>query len=314
MRCWCSFTAARTSSDPRAPRTRTSVQQVLDLVTRLCVDPGDAVWLEDPGYIGARAVFEAAAVRIVPVPVDDHGLDVAEGVRLAPQARLAYVTPGHQAPLGATLPIDRRLALLAWAEAQGAWVIEDDYDSEYRYRGRPVPALQSLDRAGVVVHTGTFSKTLLPALRLAYAVLPERLLERFVAAKSIMDRFTPVLGQAVLADFIEAGHFGRHLRRMRELYAERRSALLQALERELRDQVQVAGANAGLDVTLFLPPGCRERAVQSALAQQRIEAYPLGAHALRAKLRPGLVLGFAAFSPARLQRSVAQLARTLLHG
>jgi GntR family transcriptional regulator/MocR family aminotransferase len=288
-----------------------SVQQVIDLVTRLTVEPGQSVWMEDPGYVGAHAVFQACRVNMVPVPVDAHGLDVEAGVRLAKDARLAYVTPGHQAPLGATLPIDRRLALLAWAEAHGAWILEDDYDSEYRYRGRPLPALQSLDRADVVVHTGTFSKTLLPTIRLAYVVLPDALIEPFIAAKSIVDRYTPTLVQAALADFIAAGHFGRHLRRMRELYAERRSALQQALERELGDAVEVVGTNAGLDLNVFLPAGTKEQRVISALTEVGIEAHALTPYYLRAPKRPGLILGFAAFSAARLQRSVAQLAGVL---
>jgi GntR family transcriptional regulator / MocR family aminotransferase len=288
-----------------------SVQQVIDLVTRITLDPGDLVWMEDPGYVGARAVFAAAGVQIVPVPVDAHGIDVAAGIRLAPRARLAYVTPGHQAPLGVTQTIDRRLALLDWARGHGALILEDDYDSEYRYEGRPVPALQGLDRAGLVVHTGTFSKTLLPSFRLAYAVLPESLLERFLTAKSIVDRFTPALAQAVLADFIEGGHFGRHLRRMREIYAERRAALLSALASELGGAVQVLGASAGLDVTVLLPARSNERAVCRALAQASLEFMPLAPHAISARTGPGLVLGFAAFSPARLRRSVGLLARAL---
>jgi GntR family transcriptional regulator/MocR family aminotransferase len=172
-----------------------STQQVLDIAARLCLNAGDMVWMEDPGYRGARAILVAAGAKVVPVPVDAHGLDVEVGVRLASRARLAYVTPGRQTPLGVTMSIERRVALLRWAQEGRALVIEDDYDSEYRYEGRPVPALQGLDRAGVVLHTGTFSKTLLPSLRLAYAVVPDSMLEAFVAAKSILDRFTPPLLQ-----------------------------------------------------------------------------------------------------------------------
>ncbi|APR77896.1 Transcriptional regulator, GntR family domain / Aspartate aminotransferase [Minicystis rosea] len=288
-----------------------SVQQALDIAARLTIDPGDEVWLEDPGYIGARVVLAAAGATIVPVPVDALGIDVAAGVRLAPEARLAYVTPGHQAPLGFTLTIERRLALLDWARERRALVVEDDYDSEYRYEGRPVPALQGLDRAGVVLHTGTFSKTLLPSLRLAYAVVPDALVDRFVAAKSIFDRFTPPLGQAALADFIEEGHFGRHLRRMREIYAERRAALLSAIEAELGDTLTVVGANAGLDVAVQLPSTMDDRTVERDLAGAGVEAIAISHEALRRRDVNGLLLGFAAFSPARLRKVVATAAATI---
>jgi GntR family transcriptional regulator/MocR family aminotransferase len=287
-----------------------SVQQALDIAARLTIDPGDEIWMEDPGYPGARAVLEAAGAAIVPVPVDDQGIDVAAGVRLAPLARMAYVTPGHQAPLGVTLTIDRRLALLGWAQERRALVVEDDYDSEYRYEGRPVPALQGLDRAGVVLHAGTFSKTLLPSLRLAYAVVPDALLDRFVAAKSILDRFTPPLGQAALADFIEGGHFGRHLRRMRELYAERRAALLAAIAADLGDTLTVVGASAGLDVAVRLPEGVDDRAAEADLAAAGVEAFALSRHALKRRDVSGLLLGFAAFSPARIRKSIATVAAT----
>ena len=289
-----------------------SVQQALDVAARLTLDAGDEVWMEDPGYAGARAVLQAAGATIVPVPVDAQGIDVAAGVRRAPRARLAYVTPGHQAPLGVTLTIDRRLALLGWARQSLALVVEDDYDSEYRYEGRPVPALQGLDRAGVVLHLGTFSKTLLPSLRLAYAVVPDALLDPFAAAKSILDRFTPPLGQAVLADFLDGGHFGRHLRRMREIYAERRAALLAAITAELGGALTVVGASAGLDLAARLPKGTDDRALADELAAAGVETLALSRHALERRDVSGLLLGFAAFSLARLRRSVATASATIL--
>jgi GntR family transcriptional regulator / MocR family aminotransferase len=289
-----------------------SAQQVLDLVGRLTLDPGDVAWLEEPGYVGARAVLAAHGARLFGVPVDAQGFDLAHAVAHAPSARLVYVTPGRQAPLGVTLSLERRVALLAWARAHGALVIEDDYDSEYRYEGRPVPALQGLDVSGVVVHVGTFSKTLLPSLRLAYAVIPEPLLDRFLAAKSIVDRFTPPLAQAVLADFIEQGHFARHLRRMRELYAERRATLLTSLTRALGDgALEVLGTSAGLDLALRLPRTLSDRALAQQLATRGVEAIPLSSYTLDGRSESGLILGFAAFSPARLRRSVGILADVL---
>ncbi len=285
-----------------------SVQQALDLAARLLLDPGDEIWMEDPGYTGARVVLAAAGAKVVPVPVDAHGLDVAAGVRRAPSARMAYVTPGHQAPLGVTMTLERRMALLSWAAKRRALVIEDDYDSEYRYEGKAVPALFGLDRAGVVLHTGTFSKTMLPSLRLAYAVVPERLVDAFVSAKSVLDRFTPPLGQAALADFIEGGHFGRHLRGMRALYAERRRALLDAIGTELDDAVEVVGASAGLDVAVRLPKRVEDRVAERELEALGIESIALSRQALARRDVNGLLFGFAAFSPARLRKSVATLA------
>ena len=284
-----------------------SVQQALDLAARLVLDPGDRAWIEDPAYVGARASLEAAGAAVVPIPVDDRGLDVAHGIACAPDARLAYVTPAHQAPLGVTLSLERRLMLLDWARRRGAWIFEDDYDSEFRYEGRPLPALQGIDRAGVVLHAGSFSKTLFPSLRLAYVIVPDALLDRFVAAKTIVDRFTPPFAQAVLADFLVEGHFGRHLRRMRELYAERRAALLDALASELGDGLEVIGANAGLDVSAWLPSGVDDRAAVRALEGASIEAFALSMQAINPPARGGVLLGFAAFSPARLRRSAASM-------
>jgi GntR family transcriptional regulator/MocR family aminotransferase len=199
------------------------------------------------------------------------------------------------------------MALLEWASRNGSFVIEDDYDSEYRYESRPLPALQGLDQGGLVVHTGTFSKTLLPSLRLAYAVVPERLLDKLLAAKSIVDRFTPPLLQGALADFMEAGHFGRHLRRMRELYAERRTALLDALADELGDAVTVVGSSAGLDMCVRLAPGVDDRKVERDLADNRIDVFAVSRNAIEPLARGGLLLGFAPYSPARLRKAVAAM-------
>ena len=284
-----------------------SVQQALDLVARLVLDPGDRAWIEDPSYVGARSALAATGATLVPIPVDDAGLDVAGGIARAPDARLAYLTPAHQAPLGVTLSLDRRSMLLEWARRSGAWIFEDDYDSEFRYEGRPVPALQGLDGTGRVVHAGSFSKTLFPALRLAYVVVPDALLDPFLAAKSIADRFTPPFSQAVLAQFIADGHFGRHLRRMRELYAERRAALLGALAIEVGDGLEVIGANAGLDLSAWLPRGVDDDAAVRALSAASIEAASLSAQTLAPGARSGLQLGFAAFSPARLRKGAAAM-------
>src|SRR5215510_2142795 len=190
-----------------------SVQQALELTARLLCDADEAVWLEDPGYLGARAILHAAGVRVIPVPVDAEGLQVATGQRMGSEARLAYVTPAHQAPLGVCLSLARRLALLDWAQRVGAWIFEDDYDGDFRYTGRPVAALQALDQQERVIYAGSFSKMLFPALRIAYMVLPADVVDAFAAARSVTARYAPLWDQMILADFIAEGHYARHLRR-----------------------------------------------------------------------------------------------------
>src|SRR5215470_8049909 len=199
------------------------VQEALDLAARLFVDRGDRILMEGPGYIGAAQTFEAVGAKILQTGMDDEGMTLPR--RNACGVRLVYVTPGHQFPLGTTMSLSRRLALLEWARACGALIFEDDYDGEFRYRGHPIPALQGLDRSSCVLYAGSFSKVLFPSLRLAYLVVPADLVDRFASAKSLTTRHAPVLEQAVLRAFIDEGHFARHIRRMREIYAERLAAL-----------------------------------------------------------------------------------------
>ena len=235
-------------------------QQALEISARVLLDPGSRVWIEEPGYRGARDVLTLAGARLVPVPVDGEGLDVAAGMARdsqLPQARAAYVTPSHQYPLGATMSASRRLQLLDWAQRSGAWILEDDYDSEYRYESLPVAALQGLDRDSRVLYIGTFSKVLFPALRLGYLVIPADLVARFAAVREAMDIFPPALYQAVLTDFILEGHFARHLRRMRLLYRERRDALVEALGKELG--AELAGARGTGGAAPGRGPGGRAR-------------------------------------------------------
>ncbi len=252
-------------------------QQAVDLAARVLLDPGDTAWVEDPGYQGARGALIAAGIRLAPVPVDAEGLDVRRGARAAPGARLVYVTPSHQYPLGVTMSLNRRLALLEWASASGAWILEDDYDSEYRYAGRPLAALQGLDTAGRVIYVGTFSKVLFPALRLGYLVVPPELVDAFVAARALADRHSPSVTQAALADFIDGGHFARHVRRTRALYAERQAALVRAAQRTLGGLLEVAPAEAGMHLMGWLPVGVDDRvAARAALGPRRGRAAALG--------------------------------------
>jgi GntR family transcriptional regulator/MocR family aminotransferase len=286
-------------------------QQLLDISSRLLLDEGDAVWMEDPGHFGARDVLRAGGARLIPVPVDSAGMDVEVGLSTAPEARLAYVTPARQSPLGAVLSLERRARLLEWARARSAWIFEDDYDSEFRYEGRPLPALQGLDRHGVVIYSGTFTKTVFPGLRLAFAVLPDALVDPFASALSLLARYTPILPQLALCDFIAEGHFARHLRRMRVLYAERREALLGALQSELGDEIEIVGSSAGLEVVARLPPLVQDRAVAKLAFAAGVDLLPLSRYAIRPASRGGLVLGFAAVSAARSRRAVPLLRAAL---
>ena len=223
-------------------------QAGLDLCARLLLDPGDPAWIEEPGYAGARAALLGAGARLQPVPVDAGGLDVTAGEARCPGARLAYVTPSCQFPLGATLSLERRLMLLDWAERTGAFVIEDDYDNEYRYRGRPIAAVQGIDANGRVAYVGTFSKTMFPALRVGYVIAPEGLETAFAHAVRNTGQTVPQPVQGALAEFIEAGHYGRHVRRMRTLYARRQAHLFALVREHLRDVLELVPSEAGMQV------------------------------------------------------------------
>ncbi len=286
-------------------------QQALDLIARVFIDPGDTVVIEEPHYIGAREVMLAAGARLIPCPVDGEGLNVD---RLPPAgARLVYITPSHQFPTGTVLPLARRLALLDWAARCDAYVVEDDYDSEYRYSGRPLEAVQSLDREGRTLYIGTFSKNLFPALRLGYLVLPEALIEPFGATKQLADRHSAMLNQAVLADFIAAGHFERHVRRTRIANEQRRTALLNALERELGDRVEITGSHAGVHLALWLP-AVDPRRLDDIIREARVVSvgvYSLNPNFYGQPDRAGLLLGYESLSADAIARAVIRLARVL---
>lgn len=284
-------------------------QQALDLAARLLLDPGDAAWVEDPGYLGARGALRAAGVRSVPVPVDSGGLSVVEGEKRAPEARLACVTPSHQYPLGMTMPLSRRTSLLAWARRHRAWIVEDDYDSEFRYSGRPLQALQGLDPIGCVIYTGTFSKVLFPSLRLGYMVVPESLVDTFVSARALVDRHPPGLEQAIVAEFLAEGHFARHVRRMRTLYAERQEALVLALGRELGGAIEASPAEAGMNLTAWLRGNASDLELSNKAAQVGVVVTPVSAYALEVKPRSGLLLGYAAFTTRQIREGVRKLAQ-----
>jgi GntR family transcriptional regulator/MocR family aminotransferase len=269
-------------------------QQGIDLAARALARPGDAIWTEEPGYPVGRAALEAAALTRVPVPVDAEGLDVAAGVKRAPAARLALVTPSHHYPLGYTMSLRRRLALLDWAERADAWILEDDYDGEYRYGGRPLAPLYSLDRGHRVLYLGTFSKVLAPGLRLGYLVVPAGAVDAFAALKAASDRHAPSLTQRVLARFIGEGRLAAHLRRMRGLYARRRRALLDALGAEATGVLHASEApEAGLHLVARLAVPADDVAASRRALEKRVYAAPLSTYFAESDRVRGFVLGFA---------------------
>jgi GntR family transcriptional regulator/MocR family aminotransferase len=286
-------------------------QQALDLASRILLDPGDSAWIEDPGFVGARGALIGAGARIVPVPVDDEGIVVSVGVRRDPRARLAYVTPSHQYPLGVAMSLSRRLELLSWACQAGSWVLEDDYDSEFRYTGRPLASLQGLDKQGRVIYMGTFSKVLFPAMRLSYLAVPHGLTDVFTSALALSGGPPPTHTQAVLVDFLAEGHFLRHIRRMRSVYAERQEALVQASERVLGDLLDVRPSETGLQIMGWLPDGIDDRVVSRRAADLGVVAPPLSSYHLEGSPRPGLLLGYAAHTPSQIRNAVRQLATAI---
>ena len=285
------------------------VQEALDLAGRVFLNPGDRVCMEEPGYIGAALVFEALGARISPVPVDDEGMAVPASA--LSNVRLAYVTPAHQFPLGTSMSLCRRLELLEWARRSGAVIFEDDYDSEFRYSVRPVPALQGLDQHGVVLFSGSFSKVMFPSIRMGYLVVPPDLIDYFAAAMSVTSRHAPLLEQAVLCDFIGEGHFGRHIRRMREIYAERLGVLLESARTELRGLVDIAGVEAGLQTAGWLTSSMTGEAATDAAAKRDVEVISLSRYCRGKPAREGIKLGFAAVDPREIRRGVRDLAAAL---
>jgi GntR family transcriptional regulator/MocR family aminotransferase len=287
-------------------------QQAIDLAARLLVDPGDRVALEEPHYTGISLAFGAYGAELVPVPVDDQGLRVDALEDRAP-LRAVCVTPSHQFPTGGVLSLERRLSLLAWAERCGAAVLEDDYDGEYRYEGRPVPSLQGLDRAECVLYVGTASKLLFPSLRIGWLVVPARLARAFTLARAYTDTGSPTLEQLCLADFIEGGHLERHVRRSRLRNAARRDALEAAVARHLADRAELAGTRAGLHGLLWIPelPGARESELRRRCEARGVGLYPVRPYYTRAPRRAGYVLGYAALDEAQIDEGIRRLAAAL---
>jgi len=292
-------------------------QQAIDLCARVLLDPDDAFVFEDPGYLMARRCFEATGARLVPVPVDSHGIDTDRLPRDG-RMRLAYVTPSHQFPIGGTLPIARRQALLQWARRQRAWVVEDDYDGEFRYGQRPIDALQAIDTEGRVIYVGTFSKALSPQMRLGYLVLPPALVPAFRQAKRLTDRHAPLLEQRVLASLIDGGTYERHVRRIRRENERRRTALLDTITRHMPDGTRVEGSAAGLHAVVWLSwlRARDEPALVEAARRRGVGVHPVSGLFARPTppqgARPaGLVVGYASLTPEQIRLGIGRLAEAL---
>jgi GntR family transcriptional regulator/MocR family aminotransferase len=286
-------------------------QQALDITTRVLLDAGAPAWVEEPGYWLVHHVLKAAGCRAVPVPVDPEGLDVFAGIRLSPEARAAFVAPSHQYPLGVTMSATRRFQLLEWAQKAGSWIIEDDYDSEYRYESPPISSLQGLDTNSRVIYIGTFSKVLFPSLRLGYIVIPPDLVDRFAAVRQAMDLCPPPINQAVLTEFIREGHFARHIRKMRQIYGERRRVLVQEVERQLSPSCTIVGGEAGMHLTILISGGISDNEIAAKAAERNLRLSALSLSYAGDATRQGFVLGFGNTRASQIPGAIRLLKRLL---
>src|SRR6266403_1701907 len=287
------------------------VQQALDLLCRTLLRAGDPVWLENPGYKRARNLFRAAGATVIPVPVDERGLQVEQAIDTLPVPKLIYLTPAHQYPTGAALALDRRFKLLTWAREHGVTIFEDDYDGDFRFSTKPLGSVQGLDTGDCVAYCTSFSKLLFPSLRLGFLVLPDHLVDPILALRNSTDRYLPVVEQKTLAEFMRTGEFGHHLRRMRELYAERWSVFSEVAQNFLSDWLEVQRAECGLQTAAWLSPGISDIIVAESAARERLEVYPLSALYAGEKRRHGFLLGFGAVAPKELRSGAQRLAKLL---
>jgi GntR family transcriptional regulator/MocR family aminotransferase len=299
------------SCEPEQIFIVSGAQQVFQVIGTVLLDPNDFVWFENPGAIGARNTLAACGANLVPVPVDHNGLMVENGLEQAPQFRLAFVTPSHQQPLGASMSLDRRFALLKAADDANAFIIEDDYDGEFRYSGHPPPTLKSIDMMGRVIYFGTFSKTLFPALRLGFIVAPPPLVDVFNRVSKALFQGVPSGPQAIVADFMQNGHFATHIRRMRKIYAERYQVLYDAAQQHLQGLLDIVPADTGLHTIGLLPPNIQEEDVAAAALKRDIVVTPIERYCIAPTDTKGLVLGFSGIRPAEIAAGVDALAEIL---
>ncbi len=288
-------------------------QQALHLICKTLLQNSSKVWMEDPGYPGARISFLSSGAKIYPVPVNEEGLDLNYAIKNYPAPEIIYTTPSHQYPLGYTMSIAKRLKLLEWANKQETWLIEDDYDSEYRYTGNPLPSVQGLDSGGCVIYAGTFSKVLFPGLRIGYVVLPSAgITEQFIAAKAITDRQSSIIEQVVLARFIEEGHFTRHIRKMRMLYKQRQDYFISEINKELEPLLKINPSGAGMHLIGWLPKNFDDADISKRAKQNMLYVNPLSYYKIKFSLPPGLILGYTAFDEKTIRNGVQKLAKSLV--
>ena len=287
-------------------------QQALDLTARIFLSEKDSVWIEDPCYQEAKSVFAATGANVVSIPVDDEGFNLAAAPKGSARAKLIYVTPSHQYPLGVTMSLPRRLALIEWANQNDAWIIEDDYNSEFRYTGRPLASLQGLDRDGRVIYIGTFSKTIFPSLRIGCLVVPPNLIDIYTIARALNDVHSSLIEQAILTEFIAEGHFARHVRRMRTLYEERQKILVEECEKQLGELLEVKRADAGMHLVGWLPEGVSGVNISRQAAEQNLKFAPISAYCVSKLPRDGLILGYTAFDKRLIKNTVKKLKAILV--
>jgi GntR family transcriptional regulator/MocR family aminotransferase len=286
-------------------------QQALALISSVFLEPNDEVWMEDPGYTSARGLFSLSRTKLIPVPVDEDGHNFKAALELSKKPRLIYVTPSHQYPLGLTMSVAHRLSLIEIARQTGAWIIEDDYDSEYRYSGHPLASLQGLDQNGRVLYVGTFSKTIFPSLKLGCLVVPTDLVDVFTAARMLSGAHSPLIEQAILAEFIAEGHFARHIRRMRTLYKQRQKILLEEVKRNLKGMVEMKADDAGLHLVGWLPENFDDRVAARKAAEVNVRLSPISVHSINNYPRGGLIFGYAAFDEKQIRSGIDTLAAVL---
>jgi GntR family transcriptional regulator/MocR family aminotransferase len=286
-------------------------QVALEIICQILLDKGETTLVEDPGYFGVRAALARGGVRIVPIPIDRDGISIQAIRKIRSRPSLVYVTPSHQFPLGVTMSLSRRLELLDWARQKNIWIIEDDCDGEYRYDGRPIPSLQGLDSGHQVIYIGTFSKVLFPSLRIGYMIVPLELVNAFVTARVMVDLQSSTIPQAVLADFIQQGHFASHVRRMRKLYAQRQKYFVCAADSELRGLIEIEKSEAGMHLIGWLPHGKNDRNIARAALHQKLMTHALSAFALKPLHRGALVLGYTAFNERQILSGIRRLASIL---
>ena len=289
----------------------TSSQQALTLCATVLLDNGDRIFIEDPVYHGARKAFDAAGLACVPVPLDAQGMQVARLVDMAQPGKAVYLTPSHQFPTGTTLALDRRLAVIEWARQHRAWIIEDDYDSEFHYAGRPTACVQGLDAHDRTIYIGTFTKSLFPGLRIAYMVLPSQLVAPMTVARTLMDGHSASIPQLTLARFMEGGHFGAHVRAMRGVYADRLDALVRLVRKHLADFVEPRVPVGGMQMPCILIRNIPEREAIDTARRAGIDLLGLAALHASNKHKAGFLMGFAAYTPDEMEAAVRKLAGLL---